>query len=184
MYGLLCSLLSSCCMGFPAAVSVGGLHPEPAEALCSVSTEAGCPRAWLGRQFGCSRNWLRLGSGHFSALLIGPQSNFRLPWDKPMSCWLACFWSPESSIHHRLSVSHQVYHPTAGSGRLSTFPEEKTSWKDHKGSVCGSQAAQQLRGLCTQSETESAFRSEQEGKGLQCCKDFEKAANLLETDVF
>lgn len=45
-------------MGFPAAVSVGGLHPEPAEALCSVSTEADCPRAWLGRQFGCSRNWL------------------------------------------------------------------------------------------------------------------------------
>lgn len=126
MYGLLCSLLSSCWMGFPAAVSVGGLCPEP-EASCSVSTEAGGPGAWLGRQRGCSQDRLRLGSGHFSALLIGPQSNFRLPRDKPMSCWLACSWWPESSIHHLPSASHQVYHPTVGAGRLSTFPEEKTS---------------------------------------------------------
>lgn len=60
----LCSLLSSCCMGFPAAVSVGGLCPEPAEASCSVSTEAGCPRGWLGRQRGCSRG----GSGWDQAI--------------------------------------------------------------------------------------------------------------------
>lgn len=127
MYGLLCSLLNSCWMRFPAAVSVGGLSPEPAEASSSVSTEVGHPRAWLGRQHGCSGDWLRLGSGHFSALLIGPQSNFQLPRDKQVSYWLACSWWPESSIYHRPSVSHQVYHSTTGAGPLSTFPKEKTS---------------------------------------------------------
>lgn len=125
------------------SVGVGGLCPEPTgsalwEPLCGVSNEGGfLPHwaGWLGNsgvQSGLAPIWIR----PFHSLAIGLQSNFLLPWDKPMSCWLASTWCRESSIHHPTwSSSHHFYYLTwqAAVDTSAHSRRKRISLKDHKG---------------------------------------------------
>lgn len=127
-------------------MGVGGPCPEPTgralcEPPCGVSNEGGVLPHWPG--------WLG-GSGAQSglapvpirpprSLAIGLQSNFLLPWDKPVSCWLAATWCRESSTHSpiRSSSDHFYYLKWQAAVDTSAHSRRKRiSLKDHKGFFC------------------------------------------------
>lgn len=71
MYGLLCSLLSSCWMGFPAAVRVGGL-PRASGGLVLRQHRGGPPRGLAGQAARVQSGPAQVGIRPFLSLALWP----------------------------------------------------------------------------------------------------------------
>lgn len=105
---------------------------------CQQGGWSGSRPGWggsAGVPSGLALVWIR----PFLSLAIGLQSNFLLPWDKPVSCWLGSTRCQESSSHHQTgSSSHHFYCLTrqAAMDTSAHFWRKRISLKDRKGFVC------------------------------------------------